>query len=383
MSLKNNTQSLQEVLEILSTKASGGEQATPEILINSSTGEITATAGLKTTTYQMAFQAAKTITPSTVTQVAISSGHYAGGSVTVAAVPTQSKSVTPTSSAQNIMPDSGKFLSKVTVNGDSNLIASNIKSGVSIFGVNGTLQEGGGSGKASEWSENEDAMITGTLSAYSNDRVKSINSYAFYSRSNLVSVNFPACTLIGSNAFTFCYSLTSVDFPTVTLIGTYAFGYCYHLSSFQLGASSICTLTRSNAFDSTPFAGYSSYFSGTPHIYVPASLVSAYQSATNWTYFSSYFSAIETSDSGTPDQEVPPSGTHDFIEFTINGVGYCAISGMTWVSWCNSDYNTGGYIADISGNLVFNAEYTEAISEDGRNPVDPAELVKVVAYTTI
>ena len=57
--------------------------------------------------------------------------------------PTQEKTVTPTTSKQTITADSGKVLSKVTVNAvtaaiDANITAENIKSGVTILGVTGS-----------------------------------------------------------------------------------------------------------------------------------------------------------------------------------------------------------------------------------------------------
>lgn len=104
--------------------------ANPTISVNSSTGVITAsvsktqsitptvsagyvssgTAGNATisgsATQQLTTQAAKTVTPGTSSQTAVAAGRYTTGAVTVA--------------------------------GDANLAAGNIKSGVSIFGVTGT-----------------------------------------------------------------------------------------------------------------------------------------------------------------------------------------------------------------------------------------------------
>lgn len=139
----------------VSKSVSTATQATPTISVNSS-GLITASAtqtagyvaaGTKSGTKQLTTQAAKTVTPSTSSQTAVASGVYTTGAVTVAAIPstyvkpTATKAATtytPTTSNQTIA--AGTYCSGAqTIKGDSNLVASNIKSGVSIFGVAGNF----------------------------------------------------------------------------------------------------------------------------------------------------------------------------------------------------------------------------------------------------
>lgn len=55
----------------------------------------------------------------------------------------QEKTVTPTKEGLSVVPDSGfDGISKVTVNGDANLVPENIKEGANIFGVEGILKAG-------------------------------------------------------------------------------------------------------------------------------------------------------------------------------------------------------------------------------------------------
>lgn len=182
-----------QIATALEGKAAGGEQATPVISVSPTNGLITATAGTKSTTHQLAFQAAKTITPSVTSQIAVSSGYYAGGNVIVA--------------------------------GDSNLVAGNIKSGVSIFGVSGTLEIGSDSG-----SSDGDGVFEQVLNRsfrYVNDSIATaIGSYAFGGCTSLQTLSFPAAKTIGKFAFTHCSQLTTVSFPSVTNIGEGAFSQC-------------------------------------------------------------------------------------------------------------------------------------------------------------
>ena len=107
-----------------------------------------------------------------------------------------------------------------------------------------------------------------------------VGDYAFHNCRSLTQVSLPMCSSIGNNAFQNCNSLSQVNLPVCSSIGNYAFQNCSSLSIITIGYSSICSLNNSNAFSATPIA------SGTGSIYVPASLVDAYKSATNWSYFS-------------------------------------------------------------------------------------------------
>ena len=121
-----------------------------------------------------------------------------------------------------------------------------------------------------------------SLEAVEMQRCISIGPYAFSSCSALASISFPACEHIGTYAFKNCSSLTSISFPACSYISLGAFEGCSNLISVNLTGSIFVSI------DEYPFPSTSSdAFTTSGKIYVPASLVDQYKSATNWAYYSS------------------------------------------------------------------------------------------------
>lgn len=87
-------------------------------------------------------------------------------------------------------------------------------------------------------------------------------------------------TEIGTRAFHACSALSMVSVPAVTFIGANAFYGCTSLTELRLMSPVMCVLSSSNAFSQTPI------LSGRGSIYVPASLLSQYKSANQWSYLS-------------------------------------------------------------------------------------------------
>ena len=105
--------------------------------------------------------------------------------------------------------------------------------------------------------------------------------------SNLIDVSLPICETIEDDAFKNCTSLYQLSLPMCSNIKFSAFYGCSSLSIITIGYSSVCSLRSSNVFLSTQIT------SSTGSIYVPSSLVNAYKSAKNWSYFSTQIFPIE------------------------------------------------------------------------------------------
>lgn len=113
-----------------------------------------------------------------------------------------------------------------------------------------------------------DALINHTLTELYEDGVTALAAYALYGNTGLQRLTLPGATSIGAYALYGCSALTALVLP----------------------GGAVCTLAAANALDGTPVAD------GTGTIYVPAALLDAYRSASNWSVYAARFAAIEEAD---------------------------------------------------------------------------------------
>ena len=148
----------------------------------------------------------------------------------------------------------------------------------------------------------------GTLTSYESDMVTTITHSAFRDASELLAIKVHNCRqLVGGYLF-YATKLSNIAFPNLISVGLQSFSSIgATLNSIDLGENlttisqlafspnanfkalilrspAVPSLGNINAFNGTPFA--SGGAGGT--LYVPAALISAYQSATNWSTILGY-----------------------------------------------------------------------------------------------
>lgn len=99
----------------------------------------------------------------------------------------------------------------------------------------------------------------------------------FSSCSSLTTCDFPLLESMGNSCFYYCNALVSITFPVLTSMGNNSFGGCKGLRSITLQSPTVCTLGGTTLGNG---------LSADLRIYVPADLVDAYKTATNWVNYS-------------------------------------------------------------------------------------------------
>lgn len=126
------------------------------------------------------------------------------------------------------------------------------------------------------------------LTSISLPKVTSGGSQCLRGCTGLTSLTFPKMTDHGASMFYGCSNLEIIDFGAVGSLASGVFTNCSKLKTIILRKTSVVTLAAVAAFTGTPFS--SGGTGGT--VYVPSSLISSYQTASNW-------STLYASGSGT------------------------------------------------------------------------------------
>ena len=249
--------------------------------------------------------------------------------------------VTPTTSDQTIDTTTNN---SIKVKGDANLVAGNIKKDVVIFNTTGTYEGSGGgwstadflAGLAPSGAIVADSITQigpilynnkGITSFLSNTITKILAGNAFFGCTalqifritatvtqlqdgnhwqgctSLISLELPNMTAnFSSYGARGCTSLTLVDVGKTGQINANAFNGCSVLNKLIIRKTSVATLQNISAFTNTPFANGGT--GGT--IYVQQSLISSYQSASNWSTILGYANnSIKSIESTHTDPTAP------------------------------------------------------------------------------
>lgn len=251
----------------------------PTAAINSTTGVVTAThaqtagyvaAGTTTGTLNLSTQAAKTVTPTTATQTAVSAGYYTTGVVSVGPIP------------NTYVQPSGTY--NITSNGTYNVTNyASASVNLPFYEVYSTVATNwtyiASSSAFIEWMNTQSYIRGGqfagrifsgsfTLStilsvqggafalpdgmgftnlSFTMDlpNCSSITTGAFNNQYYLRSINCPVCTYIGYSAFQSCSNLRTISFPICNEMNNNAFAYCSYLTEAIFPK---CTIIPSSAF---------------------------------------------------------------------------------------------------------------------------------------
>lgn len=273
--------------------------------------DVSATARVSgSATQQLSTQGATTITPSTSQQTAVSSGKYTTGNVLVAPIPSQY--IVPSGTKQITDNGTGIDVSQyasVDVNvsgggGDAQEYLDNIITATTTTNFVNTTATGNNLVLDLPF---QNIKITGAFTGTGNNRSIGSATTGVVDLPNLTAIGIsawcnnpvnasciyvPRATTIGSNF------MTGTSKPNLVklVIGTNPFNNTNqslrgtpNLKALVIKCSSVPSLASTNPVTNSGIGQNSDAY-----IYVPSALLSSFQTATNWSTFSSKFRAIES-----------------------------------------------------------------------------------------
>ena len=144
-------------------------------------------------------------------------------------------------------------------------------------------------------------------------------TYSFNGCNNLLTAVLPykpaTAVAMGGNTFRGCSKLTSVDLGNLSQIKANEFYNATAMNILVLRRTSVTTLANVSAFTGTPFA--SGKAGGT--LYVPESLLSSYQSASNWSTILNYGSGEQNSIKSIESTHTDATAPIDLTLYYIDG----------------------------------------------------------------
>ncbi len=315
--------------------------------VNSSTSSQTVTSdegGLSSVTVNPYTLDTKTVNSSTSSQT-VTSDEDGLSSVTVNPYTLEAKTVDASVSAQTITPSTADGLSSVTLNAvtssiDSNISAGNIKNGVTILGVTGTLSSD------SDWILDAKGGATTLDTDTGGLSDTNYGMYQLLQNLALTSVTFRNTTATGDYAFyqmlTGCNSLQNVSFPNLTTIsGTQTFyKMCSQLGNVTFSFPELKTIDGNESFAQVRY-GVNGFYPSFPKL----------ESVKGTKTFSNFFENGSGSSSPVP-YELPElkelDGSECMANFCLSGRGGCSSFSMPKLESIKGSYNLQGMFASNS-----------------------------------